>query len=151
MTISQLANTKFAYYQVDGQPTWRFKYEEMRQASSQINGQYYPTGNIYMRYQNNWRYWSSPWHGWQWVAESRKVELGLGDKLFSPTVAAGWDADETKNVRPAQWLGMLKAISMAGAEYFYPSFFSLTAPSGFKKLGLASGYAGIRTSCLQSL
>ncbi len=128
MSLSQLSNTKFAYFQVDGQPTWRLKYDEMRQTNTQINGQYYPTGDIYMRYPDNWRYWSSAWHGWQWLAESRKVELALGDKLFSPPVAAGWDADETKNVRPAQWLGMLKAISMAGAEYFYPSFFSTTAP-----------------------
>lgn len=128
MNLSQLANTKFAYYQVDGQPTWRLKYSEMREASTMINGQYYPTGDIYMRYPDNWRYWSSAWHGWQWVVESRKVEIGLGDKLFSPTVAAGWDIDETKNIRPAQWLGMLKAIGMTGAEYFYPSFFTISAP-----------------------
>lgn len=128
MSLSQLANTKFAYYQVDGQATWRFNYSEMRQTNTQINGQYYPTGDIYVRYPDNWRYWTSAWHGWQWVVESRKVELALGDKLFSPAVAAGWDIDETKNVRPAQWLGLLKAFSMAGAEFFYPAFFSTTAP-----------------------
>ncbi len=124
----RLAGTTFAYFQVDGQPTWRFKYSEMRQTNTQINGQYYPTGDIYMRYPNNWRYWSSAWHGWQWVVESRKQELAVGDKLFSPPVAAGWDIDEEKNIRPAQWLGMLKAIAMSGAEFFYPSFFNLTAP-----------------------
>jgi hypothetical protein len=128
MNIPQLSNTKFAYYQVDGQPTWRFNYAEMRQTSTQINGQYYPTGDIYVRYPDNWRYWTSAWHGWQWVVESRKVELALGDKLYSPPVAAGWDVDETKNVRPAQWLGLLKAFAMTGAEYFYPSFFSTVAP-----------------------
>ncbi|HEX5002502.1 MAG TPA: T9SS type A sorting domain-containing protein [Bacteroidia bacterium] len=128
MNLPQLANTTYAYYQVDGQPTWRLKYSEMRQANSMINGQYYPTGDIYMRYPNNWRYWMGAWHGWQWVVESRKVELSLGDKLFSPTVSAGWDADEESNVRPGQWLGMLKAIAMTGAEFFYPSYFNLTAP-----------------------
>ncbi len=128
MNLPALSNTKFAYFQVDGQSTWRFKYSEMREASTQINGQYYPTGDIYMRYPDNWRYWSSAWHGWQWVAESRKVELANGDKLYSPPVAAGWDFDETKNVRPAQWLGMLKAFSMTGAEFFYPSFFTTSTP-----------------------
>jgi hypothetical protein len=124
----RLSGATFAYFQVDGHPTWRFKYSEMRQASSLLNGQYYPTGDIYMRYPNNWRYWSSAWHGWQWVVESRKQELAVGDKLYSPPVAAGWDIDEEKNIRPAQWLGMLKAIAMSGAEFFYPSFFSLSSP-----------------------
>src|SRR5512147_2728778 len=70
MSLPGLSNTTFAYFQVDGQPTWRFKYSEMRQTNSTLNGQKYPTGDIYMRYPNNWRYWSSAWHGWQWVAES---------------------------------------------------------------------------------
>jgi hypothetical protein len=128
MNLSALANTKFAYFQVDGQPTWRFKYSEMRQTHTMMNNQYYPTGDIYMRFPYNWRTWSSAWHGWQWVAESRREELAAGDKLFSPPVAAGWDVDETKNIRPAQWLGMLKAIAMSGAEFFYTSFFNLQAP-----------------------
>lgn len=128
MSLPALATTKFAYYQVDGQPNWRLKYSELRQANTLMNNQYYPTGDLYMRYPYNWRTWVSAWHGWQWAAESRKVELDLGDKLFSPAVAAGWDADETKNVRPGQWLGMLKSYAMAGAEYFYTSFFSLQAP-----------------------
>lgn len=128
MTLPQLTNTTFVFYGVDGQPNWRFKYSEKRLASTPINGQIYPSGDIYMRYPSNWRYWMSSWHGWQWVAESRKVELESGDKLFSPTVSPGWDVDEEQNVRPAQWLGMLKTFSMAGAEFFYPSFFSTVAP-----------------------
>ncbi len=128
MSIAQFNNTKFAYFQVDGQPTWRFKYDEMRQTNTLLNGQHYPTGDIYMRYPNNWRYWTSAWHGWQWVVESRHVEIPLGDKLYSPPVSPGWDIDEEKNVRPAQWLGMLKAISMTGAEFFYTAYFNLTTP-----------------------
>ena len=128
MSLPQLSNTTFAYFQVDGQPNWRLKYSEMRSTNTQLNSQYYPTGDIYMRYPSNWRYWTSAWHGWQWVAESRHVEIPLGDKLFSPPVAPGWDVDPEKNVRPAQWLGMLKAFSMSGAEFFYTSFFNLTQP-----------------------
>lgn len=128
MSLPALANTKFAYYQVDGQPSWRLKYSELRNANTTVNNQFYPTGDIYMRYPYNWRTWVGAWHGWQWVAESRKVELDLGDKLFGPAVAAGWEFDETKNVRPAQWLGMLKAIGMTGAEFYYTSFFNLQPP-----------------------
>lgn len=128
MSIPQLNNTTFAYFQVDGQPTWRFKYSEMRETNSILNNQRYPTGDIYMRYPYNWRYWTSAWHGWQWVVESRHVEIPLGDKLYSPPVSPGWDIDEEKNVRPAQWLGMLKAISMTGAEFYYTAYFNLTPP-----------------------
>ena len=128
MTIPQLANTKYAYFSVSGHPLWDFKYSEMRQVSSTINGQSYPTNSLYMRYPSNWRNWMSAWHGWQWLAESRKVELAAGDKLYSPPVSPGWDADDTQNVRPAQWLGMLKVFSMAGAEFFYTAFFNITTP-----------------------
>lgn len=128
MSLPSLSNTQFAYYQVDGQPSWRLKYSEMRQANTLMNNQSYPTGDLYMRYPYNWRTWISAWHGWQWAVESRKTELDLNDRLYSPAVAAGWDADETKNVRPGQWLGMLKTYAMSGAEFFYTSFFSLQAP-----------------------
>jgi hypothetical protein len=32
------------------------------------------------------------------------------------------------NIRPAQWLGLLKVLTVWGAEFFYAGFFSLSTP-----------------------
>lgn len=128
MGLSGLSNTKFAYYQLDGQPTWNLKWSEVRSVNTPMNGSNYATGDIYMRWPSNWRYWSGAWKGWQWVVESRREQLLSGDKYFSPAVSPGWDNDETQNVRPAQWLGFLKALSMTGAEFFTTGYFVTSAP-----------------------
>jgi hypothetical protein len=60
--------------------------------------------------------------------EDRPAAEKLGDTLFSPFVAAGWNAASERNIRPAQWLGMLKLIGIWGAEFYYSGFFSLGAP-----------------------
>ena len=125
---SMLANATFTEYAIDGQPDWRIKYSEARKVNNQINGQYYSTPDFYPRWPHNWRYWSTAWHGWQWIVESRYHELAEGDRLYSPFVAAGWDVDPEQNMRPGQWLGLLKCLNMTGAEFFYTGFFSLSAP-----------------------
>ncbi|HNT80428.1 MAG TPA: hypothetical protein PKH65_07070, partial [Bacteroidia bacterium] len=127
-TIPALANTKFTEYAIDGQPTWRHSYAESRSINTPINGQYYATPDFYPRWPHNWRYWSSAWHGWQWIVESRVNELAVGDKLYSPFVSAGWDNNEENNMRPAQWLGLLKVLGVTGAEFYYTGFFNLAAP-----------------------
>lgn len=123
-----LSNAIFTEYAIDGQPEWRIKYSEARKVNDQINGQYYPTPDFYPRWPHNWRYWSTAWHGWQWIVESRYHELAVGDRLYSPFVAPGWDVDPEQNIRPGQWLGLLKCLNMTGAEFFYTGFFSLSAP-----------------------
>jgi hypothetical protein len=128
MTHPRLANAKFTEYAIDGVNAWRMKYSETRSINSLINGQYYATPDFYPRYPNNWRYWVSSWHGWQWIVESRATELAAGDRLYSPFVSAGWDNNEENNIRPAQWLGLLKCLGMSGAEFYYAGFFSLGAP-----------------------
>jgi hypothetical protein len=128
MAHPRMANAKFTEYSTDGFPLYRFKYSQARLVNSQINGQYYSTPDFYPRWANNWRNWVSAWHGWQWIVESRVNELAVGDRLYSPFVAAGWDANEEVNIRPGQWLGLLKALGMTGAEFFYSGFFSLSSP-----------------------
>lgn len=128
MAHPQLANSKFTEYAVDGYPQYRMKYSEARKVNSMFNGQYYSTPDFYPRWPNNWKNWVGAWHGWQWIVETRYRELAVGDKLYSPFVAAGWDANEEVNIRPAQWLGLLKCLGMTGAEFFYTGFFSLQAP-----------------------
>jgi hypothetical protein len=124
MTLPGLANTKFTEYAVDGFPQYRMKYSEARKVNSMIKGQYYSTPDFYPRWPNNWRNWMGAWHGWQWIVDSRYHELAVGDKLFSPFVAAGWDVIEENNIRPAQWLGLLKMLNILGAEFFYAGFFN---------------------------
>lgn len=128
MAHPQLANSKFTEYAIDGYPQYRMKYSEARKVNSMINGQYYATPDFYPRWPNNWKNWVGAWHGWQWIVETRSRELALGDQLYSPFVAPGWDANEEVNIRPAQWLGLLKCLGMTGAEFYYAGFFSLQAP-----------------------
>lgn len=127
------SSAKFTEYAIDGypNPAFRFNYGEARKVNTLINGQYYSTGDFYVRYPYNWRYFISAWHGWQWFVQSRVTEIALGDKLFSPFVSAGWDSVEANNIRPAQWLGLLKCMNGLGAEFFYGGFFTTnpaTAP-----------------------
>ncbi|HMT28072.1 MAG TPA: hypothetical protein PKD91_02210 [Bacteroidia bacterium] len=129
MTHPMLANTKFTEFSIEGYPPmYTYKYSEARKINSQINNQYYSTASVYTRWPGNWRNWMSAWHGWQWIVESRVNELALNDKLYSPFVSAGWDANEEVNIRPAPWLGLLKSLNMSGAEFFYSCFFSIGAP-----------------------
>ncbi len=116
--------TIYSEYRIDGHRDWQFRYSQSRLINTPINGQRYSTTDFYVRWPKNWRWWQGPWHGWQWIVESRINELAQGDKLFSPFVAAGWDEDSEKNVRPAQWLGLLKSLSMLGAEFFYTGYFN---------------------------
>jgi len=118
------SNTKFSEYRIDGHRTYQFRYEQSRLINTPINGKRYSTLDFYVKNPYNWRYWSGPWHGWQWVVESRKYELALGDSLFSPFVSAGWDADNETHVRPAQYLGLMKCLGMMGAEFYYPAYFN---------------------------
>lgn len=131
-----LATTKFTEFSIDGFPPIfdNFEYSEARKVGSLINGQYYSTSSIYTRWPDNWRYWQAASHGWQWMVESRVHEIALGDKLCSPFVAAGWDRVDSLNIRPAQWLGLLKVFSAAGAEFYYASFFNITTPKQDSKL-----------------
>ncbi|MCO5289007.1 MAG: fibronectin type III domain-containing protein [Bacteroidetes bacterium] len=122
--LTALSNTKFTEYGIDGFPQYRQKYSQARLVNSQMNGQYYSTPDFYPRWPYNWRNWITAWHGWQWIVDSRYNELQVGDNLFSPFVAAGWDVDETKNMRPGQFLGLLKCLNMVGAEFFYTGYFN---------------------------
>jgi len=58
------------------------------------------------------------------LAQYRPSEIAHGDALFSPFVAAGWNAAAERNMRPAQWLGYLKIMAALGAEYVESGFFS---------------------------
>ncbi|MFN0187796.1 MAG: fibronectin type III domain-containing protein [Bacteroidia bacterium] len=126
--MSASPGTIFTHYALDGQTDYRPVWNQARTINTQINGKYYPTGDFYPRWPNNWKAWSSAWHGLGWFADCKYYELQNGDDLMSPFVCAGWNIDETVNVRPSQYLAMLKILSNWGSEFFYTGYFSLAAP-----------------------
>ncbi len=133
MTASTLSGCVYTEYSLEGitdgsDITLNKPWTEVRQINTKINNQYYSTGDFYTRYPYNWRGWISAWHGLQWFIQGRKTEIELGDNLFSPFISAGWDSDERKNIRPAQWLGLLKILSVMGAEFFYTGVFNENIP-----------------------
>ena len=126
--MSASPGTIFTHYALDGQTDYRPLWKFARSINSPINGRYYATGDFYPRWPSNWRGWAGAWHGLGWFADCKYFELQRGDSLMSPFVCAGWNIDETVNMRPAQYLATLKILSAWGSEFFYSGYFSLSAP-----------------------
>lgn len=55
----------------------------------------------------------------------RTRELAFHDSLFAPFIAGGWN-QEKDNVRPAQYLGIAKALGVMGADYYQVGYFNET-------------------------
>jgi hypothetical protein len=162
MSHPRLTNAKYTEYRLDGHPSYQLAWSQSRFINTQINNQYYSTADLYVRWPSNWKDWTSAWHGLKWVTQSRYFEFLTGDKLFSPFVAAGWDANPEVDVRPAQWLGLMKIMGMYGAEFYYPSYFNEAAnynppnpppnnPKGYAWQSVVPPYAQAVTSRYEDL
>jgi len=127
-TLPELKNTRLSFYTVEGGPVDRFDWHSLKKCQSPLNGIYYSTPDFYPRWPSNWKDWKGPWHGWSWIDSGRKKEIKDGDYLFSPFVSAGWSRDDKEDIRPGQWLGLLKCLSVIGAEHYYVCYFNLGAP-----------------------
>jgi len=128
MTDSLLHNTHYSVYSIDGYEQYRHAYGILRNVQTPMRGMRYSTPDFYPRWPSNWRRMKGPWHGLAWIEECRDKETTFGDHLFSPFVAAGWDKDETKNLMPGQWLGLMKILTVFGAEFFYTGYFNEKMP-----------------------
>lgn len=126
--IPELKNTKFNFYAVEGGPINCFEWHVMKKIMSPTNGIYYSTPDFYPRWPKNWKDWDGPWHGWKWIETGRTKEIKDGDFLFSPFVSAGWSKVQEEDIRPGQWLGLLKCLAGIGAEFYYTGYFSLSKP-----------------------
>jgi len=149
----ELRGAHFSEYQVQGTDIFFGNWNETRVINTPIeNGgilRYYSTGDIYPWVQLPKRYMTGPyhnisvtseegypswdvshgsWHAVDWLQQILSPQIRVGDVVWSPFVAAGWCEREELNARPAQWLGLLKLLTVAGAEYFYTGFFSLHPP-----------------------
>jgi hypothetical protein len=128
MSLPELKNTWFTVYCVEGGPIDRFNWNASKKTCSKIKGNYYSTPDFYPRHPDNWRTWKGAWHGWKWINDGRKTEIKSGDRLFSPFVAAGWANNPEQDIRPGQWLGLLKCLAVVGAEFYYVAYFNLKTP-----------------------
>ena len=127
-SIPQIKNTSFTFYCVEGGPIDRYEWNPSKSTNSKIKGNYYSTPDFYPRTPDNWKLWTGAWHGCKWINDGRKVEIKAGDKFFSPFIAAGWATNPEADMRPAQWLGLLKCLSVIGAEFYYTGYFNLGKP-----------------------
>lgn len=130
-----LRKAKFSFYNVTSvQYTYWSDYGMRRTTNSWFNGQHYSTPSFYPNYPMNWERANGPLNGYGIIADGRNRELAYGDKFFSPFISAGYKFEE-QNIRPAQWLALLKSLTMLGADFFYVGYFNVTGggkwPNGY--------------------
>lgn len=132
-SIPAFDTTGFTQYQIDGQDGtngrnyFRANFMERRKINTDPTFGNCSTFDFYPRYPYNWRYNQSAFRGWQPLVEARNTELGLGDSYFTPFVAAGYNANEEINIRPAQYMGLMKCLNLFGARSFYTGYFNEAA------------------------
>ncbi|UTW61465.1 T9SS type A sorting domain-containing protein [bacterium SCSIO 12741] len=123
----QSAGTRYSYYSIDGQgghSAWNVDdWEELKQINFSENGNVHSTPDFYPLRPGFWHRNQPGNNSFSWIENARQTELSFGDNLFSPFVCAGWRMDPTPNIRPGQFLGLLKLLNNYGAEFFYSSYF----------------------------
>jgi hypothetical protein len=123
--------TLFTFYNVSAYNSAYWPDYAMRRSSNMVlNSNHYSTPSFYPARPNNWRSASGQLNGYGKIAEGRKKEIALGDKLFAPFVSAGWNIEEN-SIRPAQWLALLKSMVMLGADFFHVGYFNVTGGKGW--------------------
>ncbi len=130
LKLPTLKNTNYSLYNVSAfnSEYWP-DYAQRRKINLWDKKYILSTPDFYPRTPGNWSNKSGPWNGYGEVAKGRQKEIELGDKFFSPFVAAGW-GNEEQNIRPAQWLALLKSMVMLGADFFYVGYFNVTGAGG---------------------
>lgn len=122
--------TRFSFYNVSAMNAGYWPdYAARRNVNRWDPNTVYATPDLYPATPENWDRAKGPFNGYGPVAEGRVQEMKLGDYAFSPFVSAGWGKEED-NIRPAQWLGLLKAMVMLGADFFYTGYFNVTGANG---------------------
>lgn len=122
--------TYFSFYNLSAlNPEYWPDYQMRRNLNLWNKDTVYSTPDFYPRTPNNWRNVGGAFNGYGPIARGRLKEIALGDRFFSPFVSAGWGKEEN-NIRPAQWLALLKAMVMLGAEFFYTGYFNVTGSQG---------------------
>lgn len=130
-----LRKTRFSFYNTSA-VQWAYwsDYGMRRNTNTHFNGQHYSTPSFYPNSPAYWETVKGPLNGYGIIADGRVREFSYGDKFFSPFVSAGYKFEE-QNIRPAQWLALLKSLTMLGADFFYVGYFNVTGggkwPNGY--------------------
>lgn len=114
--------TNYSAYHVCSREPVIFEYKRARHGQPQINGRYYSTPAFYPVNSGAWRSQPiGPYATMPTLLEGRKVEMELGpeESLFSPFVSPGWNTLPEENIRPGQYLGILKLLGATGAEFYH--------------------------------
>jgi hypothetical protein len=127
-TAPLLAAASYGEFEVEGTTAyfgrWGIERGIMAPAAGQLPvGSARPMNDVYVTRPREWDVGAGSWHGLDWMHMVTPSQLAAGDALTTPFVAAGWAAEEERNVRPAQFLGLLKCLAALGAETFYTGFF----------------------------
>lgn len=124
-------DVKFTFYNISAyNPDYWPEYSMRINSNSFFNGSPRSTPSFYPARPDNWRLSAGALNGYGTVAEGRRYELELGVKHFAPFVSAGWSLEE-RNIRPAQWLALLKSMVMLGADFFHVGYFNVTGSGGW--------------------
>ncbi|WP_126972567.1 cysteine peptidase family C39 domain-containing protein [Gynurincola endophyticus] len=123
--------TAFSFYNVSAYNDSYWPGYSMRRTSNNIeNNNHYSTPSFYPASPGDWFSSVGARNGIDNIAEGRRKEILLGDKYFSPYIAAGWDVDD-KNILSSQWLALNKSLLILGAEFFYVGYFNVTGRTGW--------------------
>lgn len=136
---ASLRSAMFLYYELDGNGAYSADWSIVRDAlGTYTDGHPRAAVSFYPRQASWWYTGAGAWHGWRWIEQARPDEIAAGDAHFWPLVAAGWAFHEEENIRPAQWLALLEALTVAGADTMLPAYFVIP--------GCAGGFGGA-TDC----
>ena len=140
-----LKNAEYFYYEIDGERLGtRYQYAQTRKIHPLIRNTYYATHSFYPTPHALWATTSGWRNGWNYSMIARSVELGLGDKWFCPFITTGFDGNEEGNMRPGRWLGLMKALSGTGAEFYHNFFYTgknVSNPANYIWNGTTASYA----------
>lgn len=133
------ADTKYSIYQIGADwGIYRLHYPIARKTMTPINGIYYNTENFYPYYPLYWyRHSVSSINCMGRMRKSLAITLAAGDKFYSPYIDPypythnewtnkSMDAENKAfkdGYTPAQWLGLLKYLSLTGAEFYYNFYY----------------------------
>lgn len=138
------ANFRFTFYDISGRPTYVGPINQTQGAHAQngfatdnfLTPNYYPQRQFYW-YQSNVGGFTS----WTTLVAGRQQELSAGLDVFTCNVTPGANSNDPFLVadfdmlRPATYLGMLKSISMLGAEDFMPFVYNIDGEGGNEHYG----------------
>lgn len=155
-------SSKFTQYQIGGDwSNYRMNYPIVRQLMTPFNGKYYATENFYPFYPKYWNEFSAgSINSIGRMRKSLETTLAAGDKFYSPFIdpyaytSPVWEETGTLvsnqinegGYTPAQWLGLLKYLSVTGAEFFYNFYYRQCPDKGIGCREHGNEYAWMTTT-----